>query len=141
MNTSTGQQPPKVITTHTSIRGVLGVLGPADALAEAFKTRTPVTLDGKCAGEQVHLGHTKLEYDDGISARTIGLDSERAPHADYPGVPRAVYLIDMEHLDGAPTIKALRDKARGRATRAAMNAEQEALAEQRRTAANMYDND
>lgn len=140
MNTST-TQPPKIITTHTSIRGVLGVLGPADVLAEAFKSRTPITLDGKCAGEQVHLGHTKLEYDDSISARTIGLDSERAPHADYPGVPRAVYLINMEHLDAAPTIKALRDKARGRATRAAMNAEQQALAEQRRTAANMHDND
>lgn len=135
------QQPPLVITTHTSIRGVLGVLGPAAVLAEAFKSGTPVTLDGKCVGEQVRLGHLKTEYDDGISVRTIGRDADRAPHADFPDVARAVYLIDMEHLDGAPTIKALRDKARGRANRAAMNAEQQALAEHRRTAANMYDND
>ncbi|MCM8552272.1 helix-turn-helix domain-containing protein [Streptomyces sp. STCH 565 A] len=129
--------PPMVITSKTSIPGVLGVVGPATQLAAAFKAGTPITLGGtKVAGEQVYLGYARTVYDDGMSVQVQGLDSERGEHADFPGIACAVYLVDMTRLDGAPTIKATVAKARARSLARAAAVEQHAARYDARITAN-----
>ncbi|MBZ6258882.1 helix-turn-helix domain-containing protein [Streptomyces olivaceus] len=133
--------PPLVITSKTSIPGVLGIVGSADALAAAFAAGAPVTLGGtKVAGEQVYLGHARTVYDDGLSVQVQGFDSERGEHTDFPGIACAVYLVDMNRLDAAPTIKATVDKAHARSLARAAATEQTAAAEAARVARNIgYD--
>ncbi|MEU4051297.1 hypothetical protein AB0F09_19120 [Streptomyces olivaceus] len=133
--------PPMVITSKTSIPGVLGVVGPAAQLAAAFEAGTPITLGGtKVAGEQVYLGYARTVYDDSLTVEVRGFDSERGEHASFPGMACAVYLVDMTRLDAAPTIKATVDKARARSLARAATTEQAAAAEAARVARNVgYD--
>ncbi|WP_406516359.1 helix-turn-helix domain-containing protein (plasmid) [Streptomyces sp. NBC_00873] len=133
---NTVKQLPLVATSRTSIAGVIGVIGPADLLANAFQTGTPVTLDRKYAGEQVYLGHARTVYDDGLTVQVKGLDTHIDPHPEYPDTPRAVYLVDMSRLDKAPAIREDVDRISAARARRYAQVEAEAAAAEARVLRN-----
>lgn len=110
MNTSM-DKPRLTLTTKTLTRlAPVAVLGDEAELRTAFESGSPVTLEGKLAGEVVYLGHTRQTYDDGITTETIGLDRVLGESPKYPGHVIAAYLVDMTRLEGAPTLAALKAK-------------------------------
>ncbi|MEX3101220.1 MULTISPECIES: hypothetical protein [unclassified Streptomyces] len=132
---------PILLTTRTTIRGVLGALGPADVLAAAFETGQQVTLTGaKNAGQRVYLGHRIQGYDDGITYTTRGFDADRGVHPEH-GVPYAVYLIDMTRLDDAPQLAEAKQEVDRRLGERAARVEAQAEADYDRVRANVYDDD
>lgn len=130
----TQPKPPIHLTSRTRrIRGHIGAVGDGAILRAAFETGQPVTLDGKFAGEQVYLGHSRQTYGDyGITMETIGLDYETGPVKGYPGVEGAVYLIDFTRLEAAPRIAAMVAEVEERETAAALEAERRAAEEDAR---------
>ncbi|WP_432051843.1 hypothetical protein [Streptomyces xiamenensis] len=121
--------PPINLTSHTrQVRGHIGVVGAAAVLKSAYEAGQQVTLAGKYAGERVYLGHSRQTYGDyGITMETIGCDRELPDgHRDYPGVPCAVYLLDMSRLDEAPRLAAYIAEVRGEEIRLAAEAEERA---------------
>jgi hypothetical protein len=126
MNTTTA---PITFTSKTRTTGALGVMGPADALEEAFRTGSPVTLDGKLAGEVVYLGHLRDGYDDGATVETVGLDRHIGETPRFPGVEIACYLLDQTRLDGAPRLAELVAKARNASMRRHLEMEARVAAE------------
>ncbi|MEU6710030.1 hypothetical protein ABZ897_01010 [Nonomuraea sp. NPDC046802] len=113
--------PPLTLTAKVSTPGAsIAVLGDADQLKAAYETGTPLTLDGKHAGEVVYLGHVRPAYDDGIGRERVGLDRTLGESPKFPGHTIAAYLVDVTRLDGAPRLAELHHKAQAAAsTRAA----------------------
>lgn len=133
-------QLPIVATARTSIPGVVGVIGPADLLAEALQSGAPVTLGRKYEGEIVYLGYARTVYDDGLTVEIKGLDADLPAHPDFPDTPRAAYLIDMTRLDQAPTIRAGVERAHAASlTRIRQVEEAAAAAEERVRLNTSYD--
>jgi hypothetical protein len=129
----TEPKPPIHLTSKTRrIRDHIGAVGDITVLRAAFKNGQPVTLDGKFAGEQVYLGHTRQTYDDGISLETIAFDYETGAVKGFPGITGAVYLIDLSRLDRAPRVAAIVAEANARTAKAAQEAEMRARAEDAR---------
>jgi hypothetical protein len=117
--------PPITLTAKVATPGAsIAVLGDADQLKTAFDNGSPVTLDGKHAGEIVYLGHTRQTYDDGITIERIGLDRVLGESPKFPGHTIAAYLVDMTRLDGAPKLAELHRKAQAAATARAIRTSQ-----------------
>lgn len=121
------------ITTKVRTPGAdIAVMGDADQLKAAFEAGAPITLTGKLSGEVVYLGHTRQTYDDGITMETIGLDRILGESPKFPGVTVATYLVDMNRLDGAPTLADLKRKTDADRLRKTVAAETRAEAEDER---------
>lgn len=126
--------PPITLTNKTRTPGApIAALGDADELRHAFETGTPVTLSGKHVGERVYLGHSRQIYGDhGITIEKTGLDRTLGESPKYPGHIIAAYLVDMNRLQEAPTLAALKAQADAENLANAIATEDRIAAEDRR---------